>query len=132
MERDLMLREGSGPDHEIASDVYESVYDCVYASPFATKNELRGYGSEDDVIPFGDEERFGCSARVGRVSTRGLGGVEGFVEAFESGNEVMFGETARETFAGGFEFGGEHKGGLPASRLEDRFASLGLGLAAER
>jgi hypothetical protein len=44
----------------------------------------------------------------------------------------MFGETARETFAGGFEFGGEHKGGLPASRLEDRFASLGLGLAAER
>jgi hypothetical protein len=125
MERDLMLREGTGPDHEIASDVYESVYDCVYASPFATQNELRGYGCEDDIIPFGDEERFGCSAR-------GLGGVEGFVEAFESGNEHMFGETARETFAGGFEFGGEHKGGLPASRLEDRFASLGLGLAAER
>jgi hypothetical protein len=127
-----MLREGSAPEtSEIASDVYESVYDCVYASPFATTNELRGYGSEDDV-PLFDEERSGCSARVGRVSSRGLGGVEGFVEAFESGNEHMFGETTRETFAGGFEFGGEHKGGLPASRLEDRFASLGLGLAAER
>jgi hypothetical protein len=122
-----MLREGSAPEtSEIASDVYESVYDCVYASPFATKHELRGYGSEDDV-PFGDEERSERSKRVGRVSARGLGGVEGFVEAFESGNDA-FGET----FAGGFEFGGEHKGGLPASRLEDRFASLGLGLAAER
>ena len=127
LERDLMLREGSGPEHETASDVY----DCVYASPFATTNELRGYGSEDDV-QFGDEERSERSKRVGRVSARGLGGVEGFVEAFESGNEHMFGETTRETFAGGFEFGGEHKGGLPASRLEDRFASLGLGLAAER
>jgi hypothetical protein len=126
LERDLMLREGSNPTREIASDVYESVYDCVYASPFATKHELRGYGSEDDV-PFGDEERSERSKRVGRVSARGLGGVEGFVEAFESGNDA-FGET----FAGGFEFGGEHKGGLPASRLEDRFASLGLGLAAER
>ena len=131
LERDLMLREGSNPTREIASDVYESVYDCVYASPFATTNELRGYGSEDDV-QFGDEERSERSKRVGRVSSRGLGGVEGFVEAFESGNEHMFGETTRETFAGGFEFGGEHKGGLPASRLEDRFASLGLGLAAER
>ena len=52
---------------------------------------------------------------------------EPYVEAFESGNGAFAGSVAA-----GFEFGGEHKGGLPASRLEDRFASLGLGLAAKR
>lgn len=130
LERERILREELS-ERENADGV-DCVYDCVYASPFATTRQLRGYGSDDDECAFGDGGD-GSSGRARRVSSRGLGGVEGFVEAFEreNGNDAFF-ETSRETFAGGFEFGGEHKGGLPASRLEERFASLGLGLAAER
>jgi hypothetical protein len=54
------------------------------------------------------------------------------VEAFESGNDALARSEAACGSRGFAREFGENRGGLPASRLEDRFASLGLGLAAER
>ena len=108
-----MLERELGGGDDACEGKTSSSRPSVYASPFATARELLGYGE-----PHGDEDD---------ATGERLGGVEGFVEAFESGNGAFAGSVAA-----GFEFGGEHKGGLPASRLEDRFASLGLGLAAKR
>ena len=109
----LLLERELGGGDDACEGKTSSSRPSVYASPFATARELLGYGE-----PHGDEDD---------ATGERLGGVEGFVEAFESGNGAFAGSVAA-----GFEFGGEHKGGLPASRLEDRFASLGLGLAAKR
>jgi hypothetical protein len=97
----------------------------IYASPFATARELLGYGASDDDASGdgGSDESF---------PGRHLGGVEGFVEAFESGNDALARSEAACGSRGFARAFGENRGGLPASRLEDRFASLGLGLAAER
>jgi len=104
----------------------------IYASPFATARELLGYGASDDDAS-GDgglDESFGARDRA--FPGRHLGGVEGFVEAFESGNDALARSEAACGSRGFAREFGENRGGLPASRLEDRFASLGLGLAAER
>jgi hypothetical protein len=104
----------------------------IYASPFATARELLGYGASDDDAS-GDgglDESFGARDRA--FPGRDLGGVEGFVEAFESGNDALARSEAACGSRGFAREFGENRGGLPASRLEDRFASLGLGLAAER
>ena len=105
----LLLQRELGDDDGGGGDA--SASPNVYASPFATARELLGYGDRDD------------DAR----GERRVGGVEGFVEAFERGHGAFAGAAGS-----GFEFGGENRGGLPASRLEERFASLGLGLAAKR
>jgi len=105
----------------------------IYASPFATARELLGYGaSDDDASGDGGLDESFDRAFDRAFPGRDLGGVEGFVEAFESGNDA-FARSEAACGSRGFarEFG-ENRGGLPASRLEDRFASLGLGLAAER
>lgn len=104
----------------------------IYASPFATARELLGYGASDDDAS-GDgglDESFGARDRA--FPGRDLGGVKGFVEAFESGNDALARSEAACGSRGFAREFGENRGGLPASRLEDRFASLGLGLAAER
>ena len=54
------------------------------------------------------------------------------VSELESGNDALARSEAACGSRGFAREFGENRGGLPASRLEDRFASLGLGLAAER
>ena len=108
-------------------------------SPRAGSTRLRSrprgsswYGASDDDAS-GDgglDESFGARDRA--FPGRDLGGVEGFVEAFESGNDALARSEAACGSRGFAREFGENRGGLPASRLEDRFASLGLGLAAER